>query len=207
MVEEPKTPAAQRILEAASELFGELGYEGTSLRAVAERAGVAKGLAFHHFGTKAHLLELVLQRFYEGQREALAPALMQDAPPEKRLHDLVDAYFDFSKEHYRFPRLIQTMTARDATALEIVQRQYQPMFQFTLPLIEELAPKEGPMSSRQFYLTFTGAVLNYFGYADIVRPAIGVDPLSPEGLEERRQHLHFILDGLIAHLKKHHEAG
>lgn len=45
----------ERILRAAQELFAERGYNGTSAEAVAERAGVAKGLIFHHFGSKAEL--------------------------------------------------------------------------------------------------------------------------------------------------------
>lgn len=44
-----------RILRAAQELFAERGYDGTSAEAVARQAGVAKGLIFHHFGSKARL--------------------------------------------------------------------------------------------------------------------------------------------------------
>ena len=45
----------ERILLAAGELFAERGYEATSAEAIASRAGVAKGLVFHHFGSKAGL--------------------------------------------------------------------------------------------------------------------------------------------------------
>src|SRR5690606_40169735 len=45
----------QRILQAAQQLFAERDYEGVSVEAVAERAGVAKSLVFHHFGSKGEL--------------------------------------------------------------------------------------------------------------------------------------------------------
>lgn len=44
-----------RILQAAQALFAERGYEGTSAEAIASQAGVAKGLIFHYFGSKAEL--------------------------------------------------------------------------------------------------------------------------------------------------------
>lgn len=45
----------ERILRAAQELFAERGYDGASAEVIAERADVAKGLVFHHFGSKADL--------------------------------------------------------------------------------------------------------------------------------------------------------
>jgi len=44
------------ILLAATELFAENGYDGTSTAQIAERAGVAHGTLFHHFGNKENLL-------------------------------------------------------------------------------------------------------------------------------------------------------
>ena len=45
----------ERILRAAQELFAERGYDGAPAEAIAARAGVAKGLIFHHFGSKDQL--------------------------------------------------------------------------------------------------------------------------------------------------------
>ena len=45
----------ERILRAAQELFAERGFDGTPAEAIAARAGVAKGLIFHHFGSKEKL--------------------------------------------------------------------------------------------------------------------------------------------------------
>ena len=45
------------ILTAATDLFLELGYDGTSLARVADRAGVSKATLFKQFPTKAELFE------------------------------------------------------------------------------------------------------------------------------------------------------
>ena len=52
----------QRILDASEKLFSERGYSGTSLRAIADDAGVNLAAANYHFGSKEHLLEASFQR-------------------------------------------------------------------------------------------------------------------------------------------------
>lgn len=52
----------EAILEAARESLREQGYSGTSIRAVAERAGVQLSLVHYHFGSKQGVLVAVLER-------------------------------------------------------------------------------------------------------------------------------------------------
>jgi AcrR family transcriptional regulator len=51
----------ESILEAARECLREYGYSGTSIRAVAERAGVQLSLVHYHFGSKQAVLVAVLE--------------------------------------------------------------------------------------------------------------------------------------------------
>ena len=53
--------ARQAVLDAARELFAELGFERTTMRAVATRAGVDPALIYHYFGDKDGLLFAALQ--------------------------------------------------------------------------------------------------------------------------------------------------
>jgi AcrR family transcriptional regulator len=48
-----------RILAAATDLFVETGYERTTIRAIAQAAGVDAGLVMHYFGSKLALFEQV----------------------------------------------------------------------------------------------------------------------------------------------------
>ncbi|MDF2114439.1 TetR/AcrR family transcriptional regulator [Roseiarcaceae bacterium H3SJ34-1] len=54
--------AKEHILNAAEEVFAELGYAGTSLREIVERAQVTKALANYYFGSKEKLFEEVFLR-------------------------------------------------------------------------------------------------------------------------------------------------
>ncbi|MBP2328333.1 AcrR family transcriptional regulator [Kibdelosporangium banguiense] len=51
----------QRILDTARALFGEHGYSGTTVRAVATQAGVDPAMVFYFFGTKQGLFAAALQ--------------------------------------------------------------------------------------------------------------------------------------------------
>jgi len=51
----------QRILDVSAELFVEQGYDGTSLREIAERLGVTKAALYYHFTSKAEILRALLE--------------------------------------------------------------------------------------------------------------------------------------------------
>jgi AcrR family transcriptional regulator len=51
----------QRILGSARLLFGEHGYEHTSIEAVLESSGVTRGALYHHFPSKAAVFDAVLE--------------------------------------------------------------------------------------------------------------------------------------------------
>lgn len=51
-----------KLLDAAERLFADDGYDGTSLRDIAERAKQHLALSTYHFGTKERLFEEVIQR-------------------------------------------------------------------------------------------------------------------------------------------------
>ncbi|MDQ0644331.1 TetR/AcrR family transcriptional regulator [Microbacterium murale] len=50
-----ETDSRERIISAAVDEFGEHGYDGATIRAIATRAGVDSALVHHYFGTKADL--------------------------------------------------------------------------------------------------------------------------------------------------------
>jgi AcrR family transcriptional regulator len=71
----------EQILETALKLFAERGFDATSTRQIAREAGIAEGLIFHYFPTKANLLTAILEDRLEGRkafRTRLRP-LLDDA--------------------------------------------------------------------------------------------------------------------------------
>jgi AcrR family transcriptional regulator len=81
---EPEQPLSQaertalaetRMVRAAIELLNEAGIKGTTLVAIGERSGYSRGLASHHFGTKAGLFRTVLKRISAAWSSKLNQAL------------------------------------------------------------------------------------------------------------------------------------
>src|SRR5215470_15339538 len=59
-----------RIQQVAIELFTEHGYEGTSLREIAERLDVTKAALYYHFKSKEDIVRSLVEDYY-GQIDAL----------------------------------------------------------------------------------------------------------------------------------------
>ena len=55
----------------ALELFTEQGYDGTSLREIAEKLGVTKAAIYYHFASKDDILMALHMRLHEFGKEAL----------------------------------------------------------------------------------------------------------------------------------------
>ena len=73
------------ILEAALDILQERGYEQTTMRAVAERAGVALGNAYYYFHSKEHLIQVFYQRLHDAHVAASQPVLEKERTLKARL--------------------------------------------------------------------------------------------------------------------------
>jgi TetR/AcrR family transcriptional regulator, acrAB operon repressor len=62
--QEQSTRSREKLLEAATLLFAERGYRDTSVQAIGEAAGISRGSIFWHFGSKAGLLEAVVEQAF-----------------------------------------------------------------------------------------------------------------------------------------------
>ncbi len=93
-----RTETRERILEAAREMFVELGYEATTMRAIADRIEYTPTAIYHHFRNKEALLsELCGQDF-----RALASAFQRIGrieDPAERLRRAGRTYVEFGLEH------------------------------------------------------------------------------------------------------------
>lgn len=196
---------ADRILEAADEVLAEVGYEGASVRAVAERAGVNKALVFYHYDNKSALFDRVLERYYERHLETLREAFAGEGDPRARLHRVLDAYLTFMEDNARYPRLVQQILTGSGEKLELVQSNLAPMHAWVEEALGELCPEAGPLSARHFFVTFSSLVTGYFTYAPALGATWGTDPLTRAALDERRAHLHWLLDRMIDGLERRPE--
>ena len=102
-VEEDRLSTRQRILDAASDLFIEKGYEGTSLREIAERVGVTKAALYYHFASKAEMVAALLEPFEDIQRQWVSD--LPDAPTDEEWADALGSVIDWMVDNRRLFQL------------------------------------------------------------------------------------------------------
>jgi len=111
--ERKRHDTSKRIIEGGLRLFVKHGYEGTTVDAITEAAGVSRRTFFHYFRSKEDIL---LAAHDSGFREALRPTLLEaspDQPPldavERCLIKLASRYE--TRESVVYDRLMQSTEA------------------------------------------------------------------------------------------------
>jgi AcrR family transcriptional regulator len=108
--EQKKKITKKAILQAAVKLFGENGYENTSIEQLAKTAGIGKGTVYSYFSTKRDILYAFCEDELEFIHEQLAAKTNQDAPVLEQMTTIFMAEFEYVTRHPEFGRLfIQEM--------------------------------------------------------------------------------------------------
>jgi AcrR family transcriptional regulator len=81
----PSTAGRDRVLEEASRLFAEHGFDDVTMADIAEAADVARASVFNYFGSKHALIEAITETVLVVYREMLDAALEDTAAPTPAL--------------------------------------------------------------------------------------------------------------------------
>lgn len=192
----------QRILEAATALFSEKGYHGTSMREVAAAVGIKAGSLYNHFQGKEDLLfriaHGVMVELLEGGRAVIAA---HDEPSAK-LRALVHWHVVYHAEQRSRARVADEQLHAlgpepRARAVE-VRDEYSRLFK---DILEEGRDEDGWLVRDPSLLTF--AIGGMCTFVDTWYRDDG--PLTPN--EIAALYADFILAGLVAHESSRSFAG
>ncbi len=131
-------PVPQRLMEAATRLFAQQGYDRTSVQEIVEAAGVTKGALYHYFGSKDDLLHEIYSRLLRLQQERLDLLAGRQAPVEDRLRqaaaDVVVTTIDNLDDAMIFFRSMHQLSPEKQKQVRAERRRYHERFR---ALIEE----------------------------------------------------------------------
>jgi AcrR family transcriptional regulator len=100
------TPRAEdtrrKIYEAAMELFREKGFEQTTMRDVAAKAGVALGGAYYYFSSKEAIVLSFYQEMQEGSHEEILAAIAAEKKLKDRLRCVLQKRFELLAPNRKF---------------------------------------------------------------------------------------------------------
>ncbi len=201
--------AESKILEAADDLFGDVGFDATTTREIAERAGVNKALIHYHFSSKDGLLESLLDRYYDQLAETLG-AFLETPEGDLRIRfgDLIDAYLEFLIQNRNFSRIVQR-EASGGRHMAQIQNRMLPLFQMAIGAFNERFPAsvDSDLAAPDLLTSFYGMIISTFTYSGVLERLLGADPLSPENFEQRKLHLRAMLDITVEALEQLEEGG
>ncbi|HEV8493617.1 MAG TPA: TetR family transcriptional regulator, partial [Candidatus Angelobacter sp.] len=100
------TPRAEdtrrRIYEAAMELFREKGFEQTTMRDIAAKAGVALGGAYYYFSSKEAIVLAFYHEMQEGSHEAVLESMAGEKKLKERIRCVLEKRFELLAPNRKF---------------------------------------------------------------------------------------------------------
>jgi len=96
-----------QLLDTAESLFSQKGFDGTSVRDIAEAAGINTAMISYYFGSKEKLMEEIFERKSLNIREKVANLLKDDSlDPLEKMYSLVDMYIEGILSRKTFHRIL-----------------------------------------------------------------------------------------------------
>ena len=89
----------EKLVEAATQVFAERGFEGARVEQIADAADVSPGLLYRHFEGKQELYTEILQLANRELMSHLAQAAAPGLPTIDRVRSGLDAFFSFVEDH------------------------------------------------------------------------------------------------------------
>lgn len=180
----------QRILDAAEGLFGESGYDNTSLRDVAERVGIKEPGIYNHFRNKEALYRDVLTRALQPLADVISETL-NSGLNERVLQDLPGKITDLLSEHPAMPGLFhQALSGKSGDVGQVAMEDWlQRLFAQGESLWEALSvdPASDHKRITLKMIMMFNAVTGYFLSQKILDQAQMGSVLDPENLAAQKQ--------------------
>ncbi len=129
-----------QIIEKAEALFASKGYEGTTVRDIADAAGVNIAMISYYFGSKEKLLEaLFMERMNATKHRIEAVVKNQSLTPFQKIETLIDEYITRVEEKKTFYRIMlsEQVINKNTVVLNLMRELKLTYAQLISSVIEE----------------------------------------------------------------------
>jgi AcrR family transcriptional regulator len=168
--------ARERILEAATRLFAERGFDATPIQAVADEVGLTKPALLHHFPSKEHLRQGVMSSILGDWSERLPRLLLAATASEDRFDTVFgEVYRFFAAEPDRARLIAREALDRPKEARELLRG--------VLPVVDAIASyiRAGQVQQRHhpdadvtaYVIHVLQFVIGAAALSEVVSPALG----------------------------------
>jgi TetR/AcrR family transcriptional regulator len=169
------------LVAAARRLFGQRGFDGTSVRAITREAGANLGAVTYHFGSKRGLYAAVLENGLRPIAERVRAAARSEGTALERMLCVVEAYFEHFEAHPDLPHLLLQEVAAGkkppAVVLEIVRGVKETIAGLQVEGVADGSVRPGDpvltalsVVSQPIYLALVAPLLRTVGPLDLADP-------------------------------------
>jgi AcrR family transcriptional regulator len=154
-----------RIMAAAEDVFGQMGYEPASITAITQAAGVAQGTFYVYFPSKHSIFVELIKDFAERVRAAIAgagvPATSNDRPSRAQIERAgLEAWLAFCAEH---PGLYRVMREAAIFAPETHRWYYESFVAAYVAHFERLSGGRGEIDDVETIAYVMVAIADWIG--------------------------------------------
>ncbi len=152
-----------QIIEIATKLFSERGYENTPLSVICEKANVSKGLISHHFRSKDGLLREIFNKstnviikINESKKEVVSV--------KDQLKDLLNTFFyqlEINKLAFQFDLNVMLQPKTREVLNDLIKERTSIIFESTHAIFTKLDPERSETLSYVFIAELDGIALSY----------------------------------------------
>ena len=197
---------ANRILDVAEELFATRGYDGTSLRQIADLAGIAQPGLYNHFAGKQALYEAVLFRALNPMAEALTRHVSA-ASSLREYTDLPAVMTDLLYDHPRMAELFQRALQGDSASTgnqmvyawleKLFDQGMQSMTTYDQSRSSELSRQQARADLSINLIAMFNLTTGYFLSERIFASLAEGDLLNPENIARQKNLLHKVIRAML----------
>ena len=128
----------ERILDAATELFGARGFARTTIRQIAESARANSALIYYYFGSKTGLLEALVGRVQAAVHANLERSLSSAGTPRAKLERFIRLQVELLRRRSPLLRiLMRELLNQNELAVVAMRRAVEPNLALLSGLIRE----------------------------------------------------------------------
>jgi TetR/AcrR family transcriptional regulator len=188
------------ILDKATRLFAERGYEGASMGDLAEAVGIRKASLFYHFASKEHLYAAVIERLLVSFGIAIQSASLTEGSFEERLDGLTDGIVGvlgaqpfaarlMVREGMDWGPVIRGTLADSMMTVLAAATEFVKAGQAAGVFVEE--------SPQQIILSVLGLHFMPFAITGLVEKMVSTLPFDPDFVAERQKSARIHVRGVV----------
>lgn len=193
----------QRLMDSATGLFAERGFDGVSVDDIVAKAGVNKRMVYHYFEDKEGLYVAVLKQVFSRLSDLELKTMEDSRDPAEAIRGILQAYFAFLSANPEFVALIswENLYRGRFIAANPGALSKSPVIKRLEVFLHEGVAQgvfHPGVNVKHLLISLISMCFVYHGNRYTLSQSVGLDLESPKVLKEGLQHaIDLTLQGLL----------